>query len=86
MNQIFRGVAFAPDAGLAPQFFNAVTGTNGFALSWTALLNRNYTVQYNDDLATTNWVILTNLTTATPVMTVIDPGGFPTPTGSTGWC
>ena len=76
VNQIFRGVALTPNAGLAPQFFNAVPGTNGFALSWTTLLNRNYTVQYNGDLTTTNWLTLTNLTVTTPVMTVMDMGGF----------
>jgi len=74
VNQIFRGVTFAPGAGLAPQCFGAVPRTGGFALSWTALLNRNYTVQYNGDLNTTNWLTLTNLTVATPVMTVVDPG------------
>jgi len=73
VNQLFRGLSLAPNAGLAPQFFNAATATNGFALSWTALLNRNYTVQYNGDLNTTNWLTLTNLTVAAPVMTVIDP-------------
>jgi len=73
VNQLFRGLSLAPNAGLAPQFFNAATATNGFALSWTALLNRNYTVQYNGNLNTTNWLTLTNLTVTTPVMTVIDP-------------
>jgi hypothetical protein len=77
-NQLFRGLSLAPNAGLAPQFFNAATATNGFALSWTALLNRNYTVQYNGNLNTTNWLTLTNLTVATPVMTVIDPASINT--------
>jgi hypothetical protein len=39
-------------------------------------LNRNYTVQYNGDLTTTNWLTLTNRTVTTPVMTVMDMGGF----------
>ncbi len=73
VNQLFRGLSFVPNAGFVPQFFNAATANNGFVLSWTALLNRNYTVQYNGDLNTTNWLTLTNLTTTTPVMTVIDP-------------
>jgi hypothetical protein len=73
VNQLFRGLSLAPNAGLAPQFFNAATATNGFVLSWTALLNRNYTVQYNGDLNSTNWLTLTNLTVTTPVMTAIDP-------------
>jgi hypothetical protein len=73
VNQIFRGVAFAPATGQLPQFYNAVCKTNGFALSWSALLNRNYTVQYNGDLNSTNWLTLTNLTTAAPEITVFDP-------------
>jgi hypothetical protein len=73
VNQIFRGVALAPDTGLAPQFFSASGGAKGFALSWTALLSRNYTVQYNGDLSTTNWLTLTNLTTTAPEITVFDP-------------
>jgi len=73
VNQLFRGVCLAPDSGFLPQFFKAAAATNGFALSWTALLNRNYTVQYNNDLSTTNWLTLTNLTVPAPVMTVIDP-------------
>jgi len=76
VNQIFRGVTFAPNAGLAPQFFSAAGGTNGFALSWTALLNRNYTVQYNGALNTANWLTLTNLTATAPEITVFDPAGF----------
>ena len=79
VNQIFRGVALAPDAGLAPQFFSASGDAMGFALSWTALLSRNYTVQYNGDLSTTNWLTLTNLTTTAPEITVFDPAG---PTGT----
>jgi hypothetical protein len=73
VNQLFRGVAFTPDAGLVPQFFRAAPATNGFTLSWTALLNRNYTVQYTGDLARPNWQTLTNLTSTTPVLTVLDP-------------
>ncbi|HEX7469405.1 MAG TPA: CotH kinase family protein [Verrucomicrobiae bacterium] len=74
VNQLFRGLSLAPNSGFVPQFFNAARGANGFVLSWTALLNRNYTVQYNGNLNTTNWLTLTNLTATTPVMTVIDPG------------
>ena len=79
VNQIFRGVAFAPNAGLAPQFFKAVPGTNGFRLSWAALLNRNYTIQYTGDLNPPNWVTLTNLTATLPEMSVLDPTAFSGP-------
>ena len=72
VNQLFRGVAFTPDAAIAPQFFNSVQNTYGFTLTWTALLNRNYSVQYNNDLTTTNWVTFTNLTATLPTLTVTD--------------
>jgi hypothetical protein len=73
VNQFYRGIAFAPSAGVAPQFYGAASSAQGFRLSWTALLDRNYTVQYNGDLSTTNWQFLTNLTTASPVVTIFDP-------------
>lgn len=79
VNQLFRSVMLAPVAALAPQFYQATAGTNGFVLKWTALLNRNYTVQYTDDLATPQWTTLTNLTAAVPVITVVDPAGIEAP-------
>jgi hypothetical protein len=79
VNQLYRGIAFAPSAGLAPQFYAAASTAQGFRLSWTALLNRNYTVQYNGDISTTNWQLLTNLTTTSPVVTILDPSA-PSPT------
>ena len=57
-----------------PQFFNSAKDGNNFTLSWTALVNRNYTLQYNGDLVSTNWITLTNLTAALPVLTVTDLG------------
>jgi hypothetical protein len=72
VNQLFRGVVFTPDATISPQFFNPAQSTNGFAVTWTALLNRNYSVQYNSDLTTTNWVTFTNLTATLPTVTVTD--------------
>jgi hypothetical protein len=79
VNQLYRGIAFAPSAGVAPQFYGAVCSAQGFRISWTALLDRNYTVQYSGDLSTTNWQFLTNLTTACPVVTICDPSA-PSPT------
>jgi hypothetical protein len=72
VNQLFRGVAFAPSAGFVPQFYHAAAEVNGFTLSWSALLNRNYTVQYTGNLASPDWQTLTNLTSTTPVLTVMD--------------
>ena len=72
VNQLFRGVAFTPDANINPAFFSNAGSTNGFAISWGALLNRNYSVQWNGDLGTTNWVTFTNLTSTLPTVTVTD--------------
>jgi hypothetical protein len=72
VNQIFRGVMFAPNAAKNPQIFGTVKNTNGFVIAWTALLNQNYTVQWIGDLAGTNWTTLTNLTSILPTMTVTD--------------
>ena len=74
VNQLFRGVAFAPDAAENPEILNAVKGTNSFVINWTALLNENYTVQWSDNLAAGNWTTLTNLTASLTEMTVTDRG------------
>ena len=72
VNQLFRGIAFTPYAAILPRFFSAVPGTNGFAITWTALLNRNYSVEYSSDLTGTNWVTFTNLTATLPTQTATD--------------
>ncbi len=72
VNQIFRGVAFTPNAVVNPQIFSSVKSTNGFVITWTALLNQNYTVQWTGDLGSTNWTTLTNLTSTLPTMSVTD--------------
>jgi hypothetical protein len=72
VNQIFRGVALAPNAAVDPHIFNSVANSNGFVITWTSLLDQNYTVQWASDLSTANWTTLTNLTSALPTTTVID--------------
>lgn len=72
VNQIFRGVALAPDTTANPKIFGSVKNTNGFVINWTALLNQNYTVKWTGDLTGTNWTTLTNLTSTLPTMTVTD--------------
>jgi hypothetical protein len=74
VSQVFRGVALTPDTGAVPQFFNSARNGTNFTLSWTALVNRNYTLQYTGDLGSPSWTTLTNLTAAQPVLTVTDPG------------
>ncbi|MGA2246269.1 MAG: CotH kinase family protein [Verrucomicrobiota bacterium] len=69
-NQIFRGVAFAPTAGLAPQFYSCAKSAGGGALTWTTLLNRNYTLQSIGNLLLTNWVAVTNFTATAPLASV----------------
>ncbi|MGO8697314.1 MAG: CotH kinase family protein [Limisphaerales bacterium] len=72
VNQIFRGVALAPNAAVDPHIFNSVANTNGFDITWTSLLGQNYTVQWASDLSSANWTTLTNLTSTLPTTTVID--------------
>jgi CotH kinase protein/Concanavalin A-like lectin/glucanases superfamily/Lamin Tail Domain len=72
VNQIFRGVTFAPDTAANPTIFSTVKNPGGFIISWTALLNQNYTVEWTDNLLDTNWTTLTNLTSTLPTMTVTD--------------
>ena len=74
MDQVFRGVALTPNTGAVPQFFSSTRNGNNFTLSWASLVNRNYTLQYTGNLGSTNWITLTNLTSASPVLTVTDPG------------
>jgi len=71
-DQVFRGVALTPDNGTVPQFsVRPGMGTTS-RLAWTSLVNRNYTLQYTGDLGNPNWITLTNLTAALPVLTVTD--------------
>ena len=72
VNQIFRGVALAPDATSNPKIFGAVKNATGLVLTWSTLLNRNYSVQWTDNLLNTNWSTLTNLTSTLPTLTVTD--------------
>jgi len=65
-NQLFRGVAFTPDAGLAPRFLQIQKTVEGVKLSWTALANRTYSLFWTTDLEGSNWLNLTNLTAASP--------------------
>ena len=76
-NQLFHGVSFAPASNFAPLFFSLSRGTKGVTLSWTALANRYYTLQFTDNLNGTNWLTLTNLTAANPVLSVTDPTTSP---------
>jgi hypothetical protein len=66
-NQLYRGLAFTPDAGVAPRILNTVAATNGFRLSWTALIGRSYTLESADDLKSPNWLTVTNLVVTGPV-------------------
>jgi hypothetical protein len=72
LNQIYRGLAFTPDADSAPHIFNAAPATNGFQLSWTALIGRSYTLESADYLPSQNWLPVTNLVAAGPVVYATD--------------
>jgi hypothetical protein len=72
-NQVFRGVAFTPVTPSAPRFVSACRATNGFRLSWTALIGKSYTVQAADSLSSPAWTTVTNLTTSGPMGYALDP-------------
>jgi len=72
-SQIFRGLAFAPVASLAPQFIQCGLDRSNLFLKWTSLANRNYTLQYTYQLPSTNWIALTNLTATGPTMSIETP-------------
>ena len=74
VNQVFRGVTLAPGAPVNPQILAGVNNPGGFALTATAWLARNYTVQWTADLANPVWTTLTNLTATLPTLTVTDAG------------
>jgi hypothetical protein len=74
VNQLFRGVTLAPGAPVNPQILAGVNNPGGFALTATAWLARNYTVQWTADLANPVWTTLTNLTATLPTLTVTDAG------------
>ena len=71
-NQLYRGLAFTPDADIAPRIFNAARATNGFRLGWTALIGRSYTLESADNLTSPNWFPVTNLVTTRPVAYATD--------------
>ncbi len=72
INQIFRGVAFAPTGAPAPRLFQPKENTNGFSLNWTAVSHRNYTVEYSDTVSGGTWRTLTNMTASSPVLRITD--------------
>lgn len=73
VNQVFRGLAFAPCGSSAPRFLGGNPSASGFELTWTALISRNYTLEYKDNLAGTNWLTLTNISAMTPVVSTTAP-------------
>ena len=65
-------MAFTPEANVVPHIFNATRATNGFRLSWTALIGRSYTLESADNLTSPNWTTVTNLVTTAPVAYATD--------------
>jgi hypothetical protein len=72
-NQLYHGVAFTPDANILPHIFNAARGTDGFRLSWTALIGRSYTLESAGSLISPNWLAVMSLVTTGPVAYATDP-------------
>ena len=71
-NQLYRGVAFTPDADPVPVIWHTTLGTNGFQLNWTTLIGRSYTLQSVDYLPSSNWLTVANLVTTGPVAFATD--------------
>ncbi len=76
-NQFYRGVAFTPDADTAPRILSAAPVTNGFQLSWTALIGHTYTLESADSLSSPNWLAVTSLVTTGPVAYATDTATLP---------
>ena len=72
-SQIFRGIASAPAASLAPQFLTFGLNTTNALLSWTTLANHTYALQYTAKLPSTNWMVLTNLAATGPTLSLAVP-------------
>jgi Lamin Tail Domain/CotH kinase protein len=72
INEVFRGVTFAPNTNSAPLCFSPVRTASAFSFAWTTLINRNYNVLFRDNLNGGTWQPLTNLTSTTPVLRATD--------------
>jgi autotransporter-associated beta strand protein len=72
----FTSNAAPPPAPRIETIANA--GLTNVLLTWTSVSNYNYEVQYNTNLATTNWSVLTSLTATGSVSTATDPAGAET--------
>ena len=44
-----------------PQVINPVLAGGYFGFSWQTVNGQSYTIQYNNDISTTNWVFYTNI-------------------------
>jgi hypothetical protein len=55
------------------QILNPIVSGGNFTFFFGTMSNQSYTVQRNDDLATTNWVFYTNFTGNGSLMQVVAP-------------
>ena len=70
---IFTSNTAPPPAPRIETIANA--GLTNVLLTWTSASNFNYQVQYNTNLATTNWSVLTSLTATGSLSSATDPAG-----------
>lgn len=69
-------LTFTTAAAPAPHIETIVNeGMTNVVLTWTSVSNRNYQVEFNTNLNTTNWVALTNVTASSVTTSVADPAG-----------
>jgi autotransporter-associated beta strand protein len=67
-------LTFVPSAA-PPVFQSPSFTTTNLTLTWSAANNLNYQVQYNTNLNTTNWLVLTNITASGSTASVTDTIG-----------
>ena len=68
-----NGVFLVVTGTVPAQIVNPMLSGTNFAFSYGTVSNQSYTVQRNDDLATTNWVFYTNFTGNGSLMQVLAP-------------
>ena len=68
-----NGVFLVVTGTVPAQIVNPMLSGTNFAFSFGTVSNQSYTVQRNDDLATTNWVFYTNFTGNGSLMQVLAP-------------
>jgi uncharacterized repeat protein (TIGR03803 family) len=70
-----QGTIFRLILGNSPQFLTSSVSQGLVSLSWSAIANQVYQVQFTSDLTQTNWSLLTTLTATGPTASATDSPG-----------